>query len=54
MEFFKEYGVSWFALDTDGNPIVVIVLFMVTDANIPWPVERAASVASIEWRMQFD
>ena len=53
VEFFREHGVSWFALDTDGNPTVLIPLFMDAGVNVLWPVERAAGVSPIEWRRQF-
>ena len=51
--FFREHGVRWFAVDTDGDPTPLIPLFMDAGVNVLWPVERAADVSPVAWRRRF-
>ncbi|HDP33506.1 MAG TPA: hypothetical protein ENN29_00165 [Candidatus Hydrogenedentes bacterium] len=53
VDFFRGHGVQWFALDTDGDPTVLIPLFMDAGVNVIWPVERAAGVSPAAWRRRF-
>lgn len=51
--FFQQYGVKYFALDSDGDPTVLIPLFMDAGVNVIWPVERASEVSPQAWRGKF-
>lgn len=53
VRFLKEHGVRWVALDSDGDPTVLIPLFMEAGIDIIWPIERASHVSPMEWRRQF-
>lgn len=53
VEFFKSHGVRYFALDSDGDPTVLIPLILDAGVDILWPIERAANVSPQQWRRQF-
>lgn len=53
VEFFKSHGTRYFGLDTDGDPTVLIPLFMEAGVDILWPIERASDVSPLEWRKEF-
>jgi hypothetical protein len=53
VEFMKGHGVRWFALDTDGNPEVLIPLMMDAGVDVLWPIERASEVSPMAWRKKF-
>lgn len=53
VEHFRGHGVSYFAVDSDGDPTILIPLFMEAGVNVIWPIERAAGVDPIEWRRRF-
>jgi len=53
VEFFKSHGVKYFAVDTDGNPTLLIPLLLDAGVDVLWPVERAADFHPIEIRKQF-
>lgn len=53
VEFMKSHGVRYFALDTDGNPTVLIPLFMDAGVDVLWPLERASDVSPQEYRKRF-
>jgi uroporphyrinogen-III decarboxylase len=53
VEFMKSNGVRYFALDTDGNPTVLIPLFMDAGVDVLWPLERASDVSPMDYRKQF-
>ena len=53
VEFMKGHGVRYFALDTDGNPTVLIPLFMDAGVDVLWPLERASDVHPVDYRKRF-
>ncbi len=53
VEFFRSRGVKYFAVDTDGDPTVLIPLMMDAGVNVIWPIERASDVSPQEWRRRF-
>ena len=42
VEFYKEHGVRYVGVDTDGNPEALIPMLMEAGIEILWPLERAA------------
>jgi uroporphyrinogen decarboxylase len=53
IEFFRAHGTRYFAVDTDGDPTVLIPLLMDAGVDIIWPIERASNVSPQEWRRRF-
>jgi len=53
VEFFRSHGTRYFALDTDGDPTLLIPLFLEAGVDTIWPLERAADVSPQQWRRQF-
>lgn len=53
VEFFKGHGVRYVAIDTDGNPEVLVPLLMDAGVDILWPLERAADQDPVRLRRQF-
>lgn len=53
VEFFREHGTKHFAVDTDGDPTVLIPLMMDAGVDTIWPIERAAGVSPQVWRERF-
>ncbi len=53
VEFFKNHGVRYFAVDTDGNPTVLIPLLLDAGVDTLWPIERAADFHPLEIRKKF-
>ncbi len=53
VEFMKGHGVRYVALDTDGNPTVLIPLFLDAGVDVLWPLERASDVSPLAYRRQF-
>ena len=53
VEFFHSHGAKYFAIDTDGDPTVLIPLMMDAGVDIIWPIERASEVSPQEWRKRF-
>ncbi|NIA13638.1 MAG: hypothetical protein GWP08_06110 [Nitrospiraceae bacterium] len=53
VEFFKSRGTKYFAVDTDGDPTLLIPLLMDAGVDVVWPIERASDVSPQEWRRQF-
>jgi len=51
--FFKEHGTKYFAVDTDGDPTVLIPLMMDAGVDVVWPIERASDVSPQGWRKRF-
>jgi len=49
----KANGVRYVALDTDGNPTVLVSQFMDADVDVLWPLERASEISPVEVRQQF-
>lgn len=53
VEFFRAHGTRYFAVDTDGDPTVLIPLLMDAGVDTIWPIERAAGISPQEWRQRF-
>jgi len=53
VEFFRRHGTRYFAIDTDGDPTVLIPLFLEAGVDTIWPIERAAGVSPQAWRRAF-
>lgn len=51
--FFRAHGTRYFAIDTDGDPTVLIPLFLEAGVDTMWPIERAAGVSPQAWRRRF-
>jgi uroporphyrinogen decarboxylase len=52
-EFFHGHGVTYFAVDSDGDPTVLIPLMMDAGVDAVWPIERASNVSPMAWRKRF-
>ena len=53
VEFFKSHGTKYFAIDSDGDPTVLIPVMMDAGVDVVWPIERASNVSPQAWRKQF-
>ena len=53
VEFFKNRGTRYFAVDTDGDPGALVGLLMDAGVDCLWPLERASGVDPVEWRRRF-
>ncbi|NLX06340.1 MAG: hypothetical protein GXY33_14475 [Phycisphaerae bacterium] len=53
VEFFHSHGVRYVALDSDGDPTVLVPLLMDAGVDVLWPMERASNVDPREWRKRF-
>lgn len=53
VDFFRSYGTKYFAVDTDGDPTVLIPILMDAGVDTIWPIERASDVGPQEWRRKF-
>jgi uroporphyrinogen decarboxylase len=53
VEFFRSYGTRYIALDTDGDPTVLIPVMMDAGVDTVWPIERASDVDPLTWRKRF-
>jgi uroporphyrinogen decarboxylase len=53
VEFFRAHGTRYFAVDSDGDPTVLIPLLMDAGVDTVWPIERASNVSPMEWRRRF-
>ena len=53
VEFFRGHEVQYFAIDSDGDPTLLIPLFMDAGVNVLWPIERASEVSPQQWRGRF-
>lgn len=51
--FFRSHGTRYFAVDTDGDPTVLIPLLMEAGVDTIWPIERASEVSPMAWRKKF-
>jgi uroporphyrinogen decarboxylase len=51
--FFRDHGTRYVAIDTDGDPTVLIPLFLEAGVDTLWPIERAAGVSPQDWRREF-
>lgn len=53
VEFLRSMGTKYIAVDTDGDPTVLIPLLMDAGVDTIWPIERAAGVSPQAWRKRF-
>ena len=53
VEFYKTHGCRYVAIDTDGNPEVLVPQLMDAGVDILWPLERAAGQDPIRLRTKF-
>lgn len=53
VEFFRENGARYFAVDSDGDPTVLIPLLLDAGTDTLWPIERASDISPMRWRKQF-
>lgn len=51
--FMKGMGVTYIAVDTDGDPTLLIPLLMDAGVDVLWPIERAAGISPQGLRAQF-
>jgi uroporphyrinogen decarboxylase len=51
--FLRDHGTRYIAVDTDGDPGVLIPLLMEGGVDTIWPIERASGIDPREWRKQF-
>jgi uroporphyrinogen decarboxylase len=51
--FFRAHGAKYFAVDSDGDPTLLIPLMMDAGVDTVWPIERAAGVSPQAWRKRF-
>ncbi|MBN1674154.1 MAG: hypothetical protein JXR37_24105 [Kiritimatiellae bacterium] len=51
--FMRGRGVRHIAVDSDGDPTVLIPLLMDGGVDIIWPIERASGVDPVTWRRRF-
>jgi len=53
VDFFRSCGTRYFAVDTDGDPTVLVPLFMDAGVDVLWPIERASEISPQGLRQQF-
>ena len=53
VDFFRQHGTRYFAVDTDGDPTALIPLLMEGGVDTIWPLERASDVTPQQWRAAF-
>ena len=53
VDFMKGMGITYFGIDTDGDPRPVLPLMMDAGVDILWPLERASDVSPMELRATF-
>jgi len=53
VEFFRGHGTKHFAIDSDGDPTVLVPLMMDAGVDVLWPLERAANADPVSLRKQF-
>ncbi len=53
VSFFKSHGTRYVAVDSDGDPTVLIPLLMDAGVDVVWPIERASNVSPQAWRARF-
>lgn len=53
VEFFKSHGVTYFVVDTDGNPTALLPLLIDAGVDTLWPIERAADFSPLDVRKKF-
>lgn len=53
VEFFRSHGTRYVAVDSDGDPTMLIPLLLDAGVDTIWPIERASNVSPQQWRKQF-
>ena len=53
VEFLRSHGTRYVAVDSDGDPTVLIPLLIDAGVDTIWPVERASDVSPQAWRKRF-
>jgi len=53
VDVFRSHGCRHFAIDTDGDPTLLLPLMMDAGVDVIWPIERASGVSPMAWRKQF-
>lgn len=53
VDFFRQHGVTYIAVDTDGDPTQLIPLLMDAGMDTIWPIERASEISPMGWRKKF-
>jgi uroporphyrinogen decarboxylase len=53
VDFLRKHGTRYVAVDSDGDPTVIIPLFMEAGVDTIWPIERASEVSPQTWRRKF-
>ncbi len=53
VEFFRSHGTRYVAVDSDGDPTVLIPLLLDAGVDTIWPIERASEVTPQQWRKRF-
>jgi uroporphyrinogen decarboxylase len=53
VEFLRDKGTKYVAVDSDGDPTVLIPLLMDAGVDVIWPIERASDVSPQAWRKKF-
>ena len=53
VDFLHAHGVKHVAVDSDGDPTVLIPLLLDAGIDTVWPIERASNVSPQQWRKQF-
>jgi len=53
VEFFRSHGTKYIAVDSDGDPTMLIPLLLDAGVDTIWPIERASEVSPMEWRRKF-
>jgi uroporphyrinogen decarboxylase len=53
VDFLRSKGTRYVSVDSDGDPTVLIPLFMEAGVDTIWPIERASEVSPMGWRRKF-
>ena len=53
VDFFRSHGTRYFAVDTDGDPTLLVPLLMDAGVDTLWPIERAAGISPQGLRRRF-
>ncbi|MBN2449344.1 MAG: hypothetical protein JXR77_03080 [Lentisphaeria bacterium] len=53
VSFLREHGTRYVAVDSDGDPTVLVPLLLDAGVDTVWPLERASDVSPTRWRRRF-
>lgn len=53
VSFLRSHGTRYVAVDTDGNPTLLVPMLMEAGVDTLWPLERAADISPMGLRKQF-